>query len=136
MSGTSYYTNTDVTSVNSYIPLYLKYKVKKSERPLISNKVLSSTLSPALDPVDGTFSMNNAIIDDYEYDDSTNKITIPLNDYEGSAQLYVRPTSLGQIATYATISYNLGYETSTEVIGTISLEVPVLTMQAPAKISR
>lgn len=135
MSGTSYYTNTDVTSVNSYIPLYLKYKVKKSERPLISNKVLSITLSPALDPVDGTFSMNNSIIDDYEYDDSTNKITIPLNDYEGSAQLYVRPTSLGQIATYATISYNLGNETSTEVIGTISLEVPVLTMQAPAKIS-
>ena len=135
VSGTSYYTNTDVTSINSSIPLYLRYKVKKSDRPLINNMVLSITLSPALDPVDGTFTLNNSLLDDYEYDESTNKITIPLEDYEGSAQLYVRPTSLGQIASYATLSYNLGYESLTEVIGTISLEVPVLTMQVPTKIS-
>ena len=137
LTASSYYTNADITTVNSYIPLYLTYKVKKADRNLVSNMRLTFQLSSSLDLVDGTVCLDGEPYSEYDFDNENNTVTIWLEEeqYEGSVQFYVRPVSVGRIASYAAFSYNMGSGSYMEVIGTISLEVPVLTMQAPAKTS-
>ncbi|MBQ9061812.1 MAG: leucine-rich repeat protein [Eubacterium sp.] len=133
ISGCSYYTNSDVMSANRRIPMYIRYKVKKAERKGVSDMSISIRLSSALDLVSGSVLVDDELTSDYDVNDHI--ITIPVDAYEGSIQFIAKPVTAGKIASYANFNYYTNTGSKSEMVGSLSLNVPTLTLEAPSKTS-
>ncbi|MDO4168579.1 MAG: leucine-rich repeat protein [Lachnospiraceae bacterium] len=133
MDNSSYYTNSSISQVNSYVPLTLNYEIKKDEISNVSNGKIMIGLAKNLEIISGTVSVNGKKMTDYTYDN--NILMIPTNDSKGKIQLSVKPLEEGMIATYAYFSYKKNAVQAEDIIGTLSLEVPVLTIEAPSETS-
>ncbi|MDO4416443.1 MAG: leucine-rich repeat protein, partial [Erysipelotrichaceae bacterium] len=132
VSGESYYTSDISTaSLNQFIPLQLKYRIKDDVFEQMSDMYVSFRLSTSLVRV-GIVTVNGKLVN---VTTEENGFRCTVDEKEGTISLYVKPTGYGQLASYARFEYTVNGEQSAELIDTVKLNVPLLTIDAPVSAS-
>ncbi|MGF6989667.1 putative repeat protein (TIGR02543 family) [Lachnospiraceae bacterium PM6-15] len=112
-------------SNSKYVSFNLKYKASSLGTGDAKIKIrLSKNTSLA----NGTIKINNKVVEDYEYSDSTKMLYIPIAEKEGSITLSINALTNGNILSYAVLDYKEDGKTKTNVIDIVSTKYSALTL--------
>ena len=134
MEATSFYTDSSVVLLNNYIPINLNYKMKEGLKDQLSNTVFRIRIPSSMQLIN-----NSVVRDGIAVTDSTmeNRIlTIPVTKDEGTIQMSVRPIASGNLSTFASFEYKKDSVKKADIIGSFTLNVPLMTINAPAETSK
>ena len=127
----SYYYTAGKISYGKYTSFYIDYACKKELFDEIQNPYIEVIIPDGMElsleyiELDGEY----VTIADNAYDSSKRLLRIPVSESKGHISIMMKAEGTGKLATYAALVYEKEGEQFTEVIGTITLEMPSLSME-------
>ncbi len=127
----SYYYTAAKISYGKYTSFYIDYSCKKESFAELQDPYIEVIIPDGMElsleyiELDGEYMP----IADGVYDSSEQILRIPVSESEGHISIMLKAEGTGKIATYAALIYEKDGEQFTEVIGTITLEMPSLSME-------
>ena len=127
----SYYYTAGKISYGKYTSFYIDYVCKKELFAEIQNPYIEVIIPDGMElsleyiELDGEY----VTIADNAYDSSKRLLRIPVSESKGHISIMMKAEGTGKLATYAALVYEKEGEQFTEVIGTITLEMPSLSME-------
>ncbi len=127
----SYYYTAGKISYGKYTSFYIDYACKKELFAEIQNPYIEVIIPDGMElsleyiELDGEY----VSIADNAYDSSKRLLRIPVSESKGHISIMMKVEGTGKLATYAALVYEKEGEQFAEVIGTITLEMPSLSME-------
>ena len=133
MSRSKFYTNTDKARLNNCLSLYLDYCIKEEYQNALNNKKIYVRFSSNTRIIDNSITVDGSTCTDYEYEN--NLLMIPIKQDEGKIRISIKPTFSGALSAYAYLSYEKGGKTENNIINTLNINNPVITLEVQSPIS-
>ena len=121
----SFYTaNSEAQS--GFMDMIVHYALKEEAADKIEDKEISVFLPSNLQLIEGTVRIGQTALDTYSYRD--NRLTIPVEEKEGTIRFSINPVESGSLSTAAWMSYTEDGKEDKDIIAVYTLDKDYLTL--------
>ena len=121
----SFYTaNSEAQS--GFMDMIVHYALKEESANKIEDKEISVFLPSNLQLIEGTVRVGQTVLDTYSYQD--NRLTIPVEEEEGTIRFSINPVESGSLSTAAWMSYTEDGKEDKDIIAVYTLDKDYLTL--------
>ena len=134
MTASSFYPMSESVRVDASVPVILDYKIKDEYADLIGDKSFAIRLSLNADVASNSITVDGKSVV-IEESDEESELVIPVTANAGRIRFSIKANALGKISAYASFKYTKDGKSCSDLMGTILIDVPIITVEASSPTS-